>query len=266
MKAGLFGIALLLATASPETARQAYERANRLFVEQKFAEALEAVNRALAGDPALVQALTLRAKLELAANRLPEARRDLERAVELEPSSAYAQFMLGFYYYLENDFRLALPPLERARALDPASSRTHFYLALTHEGLGAADPAIAMYGRARTLALEAGTPDLDVLVAYARLLFTLGRYEESLGLVEEALAADPGSRDAHYERGRLALEGGDFARAVNEGEQALRLGSVGTTDRQIHYLLARAYARAGDRERAAGHLAKFQASAPTLRR
>jgi len=266
MRAAALGIALWLAAAAPETARQAYERANGLFVEQKFAEALEAVNRALAGDPALVPALTLRAKLELAANRLPEARRDLERAVELEPGSAYAQFMLGFYYYLANDFRLALAPLERARALDPESSRTHFYLALAYEGLAAADQAIAMYERARTLALEARKPDPDLSIAYARLLFTLGRYDGSLRLVEEGLAADPGSRDAHYERGRLALEVGDFARAVREGEQALRLESAGTTARQIHYLLARAYGRAGDRERAAEHLAKFQASAPTLRR
>ena len=121
MRAAALGIALWLAAAAPETARQAYERANGLFVEQKFAEALEAVNRALAGDPTLVPALTLRAKLELAANRLPEARRDLERAVELEPGSAYAQFMIGFYYYLANDFRLALAPLERARALDRKS-------------------------------------------------------------------------------------------------------------------------------------------------
>ena len=65
---------------------------------------------------------------------------------------------------------------------------------------------------------------------------------------------------------RLLFQAGKFDQAVQEGEKALQLISVGTTDRQIHFLLARAYARTGNRERAAAHLEKFQASAATLRR
>ena len=249
-----------------EKAQQAYARANALFVEKKFEESLAALNQALAENPEFVPALTLRAKLAMAMDRLEPAGRDLKRAVELEPGSAYNQFMLGFYYYLENDFKRALEPLERARTLDASSSRTHFYLALTHEGLANADLAIQMYERALSLAGSSGKADTDVLIAYARLLFTLGQYSKSIGLVDQALVLEPDSRDAHYERGRLLFQAGKFDQAVQEGEKALQLISVGTTDRQIHFLLARAYARTGNRERAAAHLAKFQASAATLRR
>jgi tetratricopeptide (TPR) repeat protein len=251
---------------SSEKAQQAYARANALFVEKKFEESLAALNQALAENPEFVPALTLRAKLAMAMDRLEPAGRDLKRAVELEPGSAYNQFMLGFYYYLENDFKRALEPLERARTLDASSSRTHFYLALTHEGLANADLAIQMYERALSLAGSSGKADTDVLIAYARLLFTLGQYSKSIGLVDQALVLEPDSRDAHYERGRLLFQAGKFDQAVQEGEKALQLISVGTTDRQIHFLLARAYARTGNRERAAAHLAKFQASAATLRR
>jgi tetratricopeptide (TPR) repeat protein len=249
-----------------EKAQQAYARANALFVEKKFEESLAALNQALAENPEFVPALTLRAKLAMAMDRLELAGRDLKRAVELEPGSAYNQFMLGFYYYLENDFKRALEPLERARRLDPSSSRTHFYLALTHEGLANADLAIQMYERALSLAGSSGKADTDILIAYARLLFTLGQYSKSMALVDQALVLEPDSRDAHYERGRLQFQAGKFDHAVQEGEKALQLTSVGTTDRQIHFLLARAYARTGNRERAAAHLAKFQASAATLRR
>ena len=249
-----------------EKAQQAYARANALFVEKKFAESLAALNQALAENPEFVPALTLRAKLAMAMDRLEPAGRDLKRAVELEPGSAYNQFMLGFYYYLENDFKRALEPLERARTLDASSSRTHFYLALTHEGLANADLAIQMYERALSLAGSSGKADTDVLIAYARLLFTLGQYSKSMALVDQALVLEPDSRDAHYERGRLLFQAGKFDQAVQEGEKALQLISVGTTDRQIHFLLARAYARTGNRERAAAHLEKFQASAATLRR
>jgi tetratricopeptide (TPR) repeat protein len=249
-----------------EKAQQAYARANALFVEKKFEESLAALNQALAENPEFVPALTLRAKLAMAMDRLELAGRDLKRAVELEPGSAYNQFMLGFYYYLENDFKRALEPLERARTLDPSGSRTHFYLALTHEGLANADHAIQMYERALSLAGSSGKADTDILIAYARLLFTLGQYSKSMALVDQALVLEPDSRDAHYERGRLQFQAGKFDHAVQEGEKALQLTSVGTTDRQIHFLLARAYARTGNRERAAAHLAKFQASAATLRR
>src|SRR5262245_29994286 len=249
-----------------ENAQQAYARANALFVEKKFEESLTALNQALAENPKFVPALTLRAKIAMAMDRLELEGRDLRLAVELEPGSAYNQFMLGFYYYLENDFKRALEPLERARTLDPSSSRTHFYLALTHEGLANADLAIQIYERALLLAQNSGRPDTDILIAYARLLFTLGQYSKSMALVDQALVLEPDSRDAHYERGRLLFQAGSFDQAVQEGEKALRLVSVGTTDRQIHFLLARAYARTGNSERAAAHLEKFQASAATLRR
>lgn len=262
---------LLLAAGSlwgepQDRVRETYTRANQLFVEKKFDAALAALEQALAENPRYVPALTLRAKLAMAVARLDVARRDLLLAAEIEPASPYTQFMLGFFYYLENDFKRALPALERARELDPASSRTHFYLALSHEGLADAARAIEMYDRALALAEAARQADTDIWIAYARLLFALGEYSKCLPLIEKALSAEPTSRDAHYERGRLHFQAGEFAAAARAGERALGLASVGTMDRQIHFLLARAYTRSGDSRRAAAHLAKFHASAPALRR
>jgi len=259
-------LSLVPRESQQDKAREAYARAHELFVEKKLDAALVAVEQALAEDPKYVPALTLRAKLAMALSRLDVARRDLTLAAELEPASPYTQFMLGFFYYLENDFKRALPALERARELDPAGSRTHFYLALTYEGLADAPRAIEMYERALGLAEAAGQVDTDIWIAYARLLFTLGKYSKCVPLIEKALAAEPTSRDAHYERGRLHFQAGEYAAAARAGERALGLASVGTTDRQIHFLLARAYARAGNGRLAAAHLAKFQASAPALRR
>jgi len=249
-----------------DAAQEAYFRANQLFIQVRLEQSLEAVNDALRLNPNFVPALTLRAKLSMAFNRLAEAGRDLTRAVELEPKSAYNQFMLGFYFYLENDFKKALQPLNHSAELDEGNSRTYFYLALTHEGLANVPMAIQLYERAIALDREKKTPDLDKLIAFARLLFSQGQYEKCLSLVEQALSLDSKSRDAHYERGRLYLQAGDFKNAIQHGEQALVLQSPGTTDRQIHFLLVRAYARAGNQPRADEHLAKFEASAPSLRR
>ena len=66
--------------------------------------------------------------------------------------------------------------------------------------------------------------------------------------------------------GRLLYERRHYPGAIAHGEKALRIPGLGTTDRQIHFLLGRAYLKAGNRERAEEHLAKFRASAPSLRR
>src|SRR4029434_9059888 len=99
--------------------------------------------------------------------------------------------------------------------LKPNDARTEFYLALTYEGLGRASEAIGRYERVLKLTQESGASDLsaDVLVAYARLLFTLGHFEKSENLIDRALGLDRDLRDAQYEKGRLRLERRDASSA-----------------------------------------------------
>lgn len=250
-------VVLLLASAALEQ----YNRANVLFQQQRFPEAESALNAALAEDPRLVPALTLKGKLAMGLNRFDEARGYFEKAAALEPKSPYVLFLLGFFHYVDNDFSKALPALERAHELKANDPRTLFYLALTHEGLANPDTALGLYRR--TIELE---PSADSFVAYGRLLFTQGDYPLSEGAIRKALELDPKSRDGHYELGRLHFEKRRFAEAAAEGEIALTNPGPGTTDRQIHYLLARVYSKLGKADRAESHLAKFRASGASLRR
>jgi len=254
-------LALLLFSATDH-----YDRASAYFGKQRFTEAEAELAAALREDPNLVPALTLKGKLTMALNRFDEAREAFVRASALQPKSGYVQFLLGFFYYVDNDFKKAIPALEIARGLNPKDSRATFYLALSQDGLGAAESAIALYEKTVELEREGGHPTPDVHVAYARLLFSLGRYDEAGKQVDLALGLDPNSRDGHYELGRLYFERGDLAKAAEEGEKALGIPGAGTLDRQIHFLLARAYAKLGKKELADAHLAKFKASGVSLRR
>ncbi len=251
-----------------QTALGLYQRADALFRQRQYEPALAAVEAALRLNPKLVPALTLKARLAMTANRFDVARNCLRQAVEIEPRSAENQFLFGFALYIDNDFARALPALEQAARLNPGDARTEFYLALTYDGLGRAGEAIGKYERAIKLAKESGASGLsaDALVAYARLLFALGRFDESEKLIDSALDIDRGLRDAFYEKGRLRLERRDANGAIEYGKRALESPGVGVTERQIHYLLARAYRLAGQTELAEIHLAKFRAAPTPTRR
>ncbi|MGH9840960.1 MAG: tetratricopeptide repeat protein, partial [Blastocatellia bacterium] len=205
----------------------AYQKADALFRDQKLEQSLAAVEEALRLNPKLVPALTLKARLAMAANRFDVATACLQQAVEIEPNSAGNQFLLGFALYVENDFSRALESLDRAARLKPDDARAQFYLALTLEGLGRTGDAIVRYEGALKLDKENGAQLADTLVAYARLLFTLGRYDESEKLIDRALAVEGDSRDAQYEKGRLRLERHDYAAAIKYGKKALELPGAG---------------------------------------
>jgi tetratricopeptide (TPR) repeat protein len=238
-----------------------YQRANALFEQRQFAEANAALEAALKEDPNLIPALTLRGKLAMGLNQFDVARESFEKAAHLEPKSAYTQFLLGFFHYVDNDFEKALGPLHAALQLKPNDARTHLYIALNFEGLARPQDAIVHYEKA--LAIDS-TPDTHV--AYGRLLFSLGRFDDAQKQIERALVLDVKSRDAHYEQGRLYFEEGKFAEAAAEGERAMSLPGVGTTDRQIHFLLGRAYRKLGNSEAAEQHLKAFRDSGVSLRR
>lgn len=253
---------LLLASSALEL----YNEANALFRQQRYPEAEAALNASLRADPDLTPALTLKGKLAMGLNRFDVARECFEKAARLEPASAYAQFLLGFFHYVDNDFVKAIPALELARSLKADDSRTHFYLALSYEGVANPEQAAKLY--LRTIELESAQrkPLADTHVAYGRFLFAQGDLGGSAKQIARALGLDANSRDAHYERGRLHFENGEWMKAIEEGETAFRLPGVGTTDRQIHFLLARAYSKSGNRDAAARQLALFRASGASLRR
>jgi tetratricopeptide (TPR) repeat protein len=245
--------------ATPSAGQAAYEKANALFVAKKFPESLAAIEEALRLDPKLLPALTLKAKLAMAANRYDVARQTLERAVEIAPAAAYPQFLYGLTGYLTNDMKEALPRFQKARQLNPKDSRAALYLGLTTESLGEPNQALGLYQEAVKLATAANDLDAGTLLPGARLLMLLGRLEESERWLRQAVKLSPASRDAHFELARLWLKQGNAQGAAAEGEAALGLSDGVVADTAIRYLLVRAWQQSGNRDRAASHAAIIRA-------
>ncbi|MCX6613632.1 MAG: tetratricopeptide repeat protein [Acidobacteria bacterium] len=250
-------ILFLLSAVSP--GQPSYEKANELFVAQKFPEALVAVDEALRLDARLVPALTLKAKLAMAANRLDVARLCLEQALAIDPKAPYAQFLYGMVAYMNNEMREASTRFQKARELAPRDARVALYLGLTIESVGKPADALALYEEAIRLERLSGQQQADTLLPGARLLFLLGRLEESERWIRQALQLSPKLRDAHFELARILLKKGEAAQAAAEGETALSLAGGSVADSAIHYLLIRAWQQAGKPDRAAFHAGAIKA-------
>jgi tetratricopeptide (TPR) repeat protein len=257
---------LLALQLSLSPQQQHYENAKADLGRMQFAPADQEVEAALRLDPNFVPALILKARLALFAHRPDIAKSCLIKAVIVDPSSEDAQFFLGVFYYLQNDFALGIPPLEKAHALSPQAPMPPFYLAMTKEAMGDATAALQFYQQAEALATEKNKQTAAILVAHGRLLFSLGRFGESIAKDQMAIEADNQSRDAFYEKAKGLERQGQYQAAAVEGERALTLPELGTSDSQIHFLLGRVYLKLNQPDLAASHLAKFHAAPQTTQR
>ena len=256
----------LLALQLSVGALQHYENAKQDFAQKKFTEADREVNAALHESPYMVSALVLKARLAAFAHRPDVAKSCLITAITADPTSEEAQFFLGVLYYMQNDFKLAISPLQTAQSISPKNPLPVFYLAMSHEALGDETKAAEFYQQAEGLSPQKSPQTASILVAYGRFLLSLGRTQESLEKVRRAIEADPDSRDAHYELAKGLDHEGDFKNAAIEGEKALTLPALGTSDAQIHFLLAKLYTKLKQPDLAKAHLEKFQAAPQTTQR
>jgi tetratricopeptide (TPR) repeat protein len=257
---------LLALQLSLSPQQQHYDNARDALAKMQFSQADQEVDLALKEDPNFVAALILKSRLAIFAHRPDIAKNCLIKAVAIEPSSESAQFFLGVFYYLQNDFALGISPLEAARALSPKDPMPYFYLAMSKEALGDAPAALHLYQQAAALSPEKNPQTASILVAYGRLLYSLGKYDESLAQDELAIAADSQSRDAFYEKAKGLEHQHKYQEAAENGERALTLPELGTSDSQIHFLLGNVYLKLDKPDLAKAHLQQFHAAPQTTQR
>ncbi|HVW87471.1 MAG TPA: tetratricopeptide repeat protein [Bryobacteraceae bacterium] len=197
------------------------------------------------------QELVSKARQAMIAGQMETAEKLLQAAVSADPGSPGPRFLLGFCLYLENDFNRA----EAALALaDQKDARVNLYRALSEEGLGHVEAATGFYKQALRLAPR----DTETHVAYARLLRKLGQREQAETLIDAALKITPGGRDVLYAKGQCLFDRGEYAHAAEFGERALSAQGPAPSDREIHFLLTRAYLKAGKPDLSAKHRAVFE--------
>ena len=183
--------------------------------------------------------------------QLGEAYRSL-LAVARDPAApphargqAYGE--LGMLFMAADFLQQAEQCLGNAQVLAPGEFGWRYYAAHVLRRMGDLERSAERFERA----LELRRADLAATVWLSRIYLDLGRLEEAEPLVTGMLARQPDAPAIRVEAGRIALATGDAASAVAHLEAALALDPEAGS---IHYPLAMAYRRLGDRARADHHL------------
>jgi len=139
--------------------------------------------------------------------------------VAKRPDNARAHYALGLELQRAGRKPEAYREYERALELNPSLARPYNNLAVARLEQGRPAEAIALFRRGIEL-----KPDFPEALANLGLaLMELGRWDEAENALRRALQYQPNSGQAYYGLGRVYGERGDFDRAIASFEQATRL-------------------------------------------
>jgi TolB-like protein/DNA-binding winged helix-turn-helix (wHTH) protein len=167
---------------------------------------------------------------------LPALRSAALKVAELDDQLAEAHTAMAGLYSAEWNERGEEAAYKRAIELNPNYPMAYLWYGRMLDRRGHYQESLAMRRRAYDL----DPLNLQISVALADALYKTGHHDAALKQITRTLELDPEFWDAHHTLGLFHLDRGGYAEAVAAFEKSGRPSS-----------LAHAYARAGDRDRAA---------------
>jgi tetratricopeptide (TPR) repeat protein len=110
-------------------------------VWEKFESARKAINRALSIDPSSARAIYYDGLLERRAGNTANEIADFSKVVEMFPESRDARRELGISYYQNNDNSRALEQFQALQKIDPDDLAAHYNLSILYRRMGKPEEA-----------------------------------------------------------------------------------------------------------------------------
>lgn len=225
-----------------KTPEQEMEMAALVYMSgQRLVQAQAAAEAAYKTYPSLHTLLLFANTLQLQ-GRYPDVNRLLERQRSSYGDDPKFLITLAESEYDAAIYPTALKDIERAVTLDGSSYQAHYILANVLVKTGDTDRAIDEYHAAIKLAPEQPR-------TYYQLAMTLRSRQDEAGekqVLAQAIEADTNYAPAHSEMGRILLDENRAQDAIPHLTQAV---AANPKSEEGYYLLARAYAKLGEREK-----------------
>lgn len=213
-----------------------------LFARQKVGDSIKALARSLQLDIRNAEAHKILGRNLMIIGRFDAARLEFEQAIRYKPDSADSYYNLGKLYSIQDSWEPARKAFEAALRIDPVYVEAIDALGFALEALGDDEGAVARYREAVSLD-EArqgsfATPHVNLAAFYNRT----ENAAKALEHAEKAIALDPGSDRAWFQKGRADERAGRLEEAVKALNQAIVANPRASS---YYYVLAGAYRRLG---------------------
>jgi tetratricopeptide (TPR) repeat protein len=165
-------------------------------------------------------------------NRLPDARKILERVAALEPTNPQHLYELSRVAYLSHDLEGCLGYLGHIRDLTPNDPRVHFLFGLVTDKLEL--PIEARKSLEKALAIDPQNPDYNY--AIGAILLGSGKSADAIPYLAKYVAARPPDARGHFALGVAYFATGDYDSCRS---QMLSLSKDPKTEAGATYFLGR---------------------------
>lgn len=183
----------------PEEARKLLRKAQEAASKQKLDEAQRRVEQALQIYPHYAGALTLQGILKLDSHNYDAARQDMEQAIQYDSSYPLAYIALGATYNMLSRWDDAVQTLQHGLGLDPTSWQGYFELGKSYIGKADYTASLKNLGQAENLAPKYSL--VHLLKAHA--LLGLKDYADAMGELEAYLQSEPNGAQSAQARETL---------------------------------------------------------------
>jgi len=183
----------------PDKARKLYEKGNEALSKNKLADAKKYAEKALEIHPKFAEALTLRGILEMNDGATDQGLADFDSAIKADPNFALAYTTMGAALNQTQKYDDATRVLLRAVALQPTAWQAYYELAKASLGKGDYKTALNNVTRACQISQEYA----PVHLVKAHALLGMKMYQEAVSELEVYLMREPSGASAESARRTL---------------------------------------------------------------
>jgi tetratricopeptide (TPR) repeat protein len=196
-------------------------------------DALPALSRAVELKPNNDSYVYVLGSANVGKSRLPEALELFQRLLQKHPQDSFLHYAIGAVYFLQAKYSEAEAALKQSLAAQPNQVPAKYYLALTYAAIGEDDRAIPIFQDLIKTHPEHAPSFVKLGVIQVRQ----HAYEEAQRNLEQAIALDPNSVEAHYQLSLALRRLGKPAESEAQMAESHRLEAEQSSQRDLRLRL-----------------------------
>jgi serine/threonine protein kinase/tetratricopeptide (TPR) repeat protein len=250
----------------PDRPAVRYSAAMTMFRGGRYEQARQELERAIELQPTFEDATRLLGRVLMRLGRIDEGRAQFNKALAIRPNSSLLHSEMGLALYNASRYKEALEAFERGIAIAPNNSVTLTQAGVASSAMGDQAKALAYYERATAI-----QPRPETFSSMGTIYYGQGEYQKAVNAYEAALLIRPLGSITHRNLGDAYMRLGRKDEAMRAYRQAVTRAeaevAVSPTDARALARLAVYQAKAGDdaaAQRSLGQAEKIAAADPQV--